>query len=279
LSSLTKVFIVILVVLVLVASGIFISYIARTENYKVLYESEQTRAQIAEAGQANYMLAADNYRTLSNTEAGLRASDDASHRAEMARLEADKKKLELAIAGTTTNLGELQLKLASLETTIKGAQQVNADQAAKLDAARAEKDKALGQLNEQSAKLNSLIAENTILEKSVDALKEMLQSAQSEIKDLQKQGEATGTTKRAATAPQPAVKLDGSVTAVDRGLAQINLGSTSGVKKGMTFFVYRNADFVARLQIEEVQAGQAAGIVSDAKRDIRQGDKVTTSLE
>lgn len=277
-STLTKLFIVILVVLVLIAVPVFISQSAVPTNYKALYEGEQTRARIAEAGQANQQLAAESYRNLYNGEASLRAADNATHQAEVADKTRQITQLSLAIGKYDDRMKELNTSIDSLKVTVADAQNLNKNLTTKLEEARAERDKIAGQLNSQVAALTSLQNERDMLQKNVDALKEMNVTVQTELKDLQKQIESGGAPKKAAT-PQPNVKLDGSVTAVDRGVAQINLGSTSGVKKGMMFFVYRNTDFVARLQIEEVDAGQAAGVVSDAKRDIRQGDKVTTSLE
>jgi len=278
LSTLTKIFVVILVVLVLFSSVLFISFTVTTGNYKAMYDGEKDRARIAEAGENNYKLAADNYRTLYNNQVSLRTAESAAHQAAMADKDKQVSETKLALGQSTDRLTALESSVNSLKQTLDAAQKQNANLAQTLDRERRDKDKLAAQISEQTARLDSTQNELSIRERENTALKEDYSQAVQDFKELQRQVESSGGLPKAA-APLPAVKIDGSVMAIDRGVAQINLGSTSGVKKGMKFFVYRNDNFVAYLQIEEVDAGRAAGVITDAKRDVRQGDKVTTSLE
>lgn len=277
-STLTRIFVVILVVLVLFSSVVFISYAVTSPNYRSAYEGQRTRAQIAEAGENNYKLAADNYRTLYNNQVSLRTAESAAHQAAMLDKDKQVSDTKLALGQNILRLNELNSSVNSLKQTLDEAQKQNGKLSQNLDRERQDKDKLAAQFSEQTTRLNSMMNDNDIQAREITALKEGKAQVEQDYKEMMRQVESSGGLPK-TTAPQAAVDINGSVTAVDRGVAQINLGSTSGVKKGMKFFVYRNDNFVAYLQIEEVDAGQAAGVITNAKRDVRQGDKVSTSLE
>jgi chromosome segregation ATPase len=263
---------------VLFSSVLFISLTVTTGNYKSLYEGEKTRSQVAEAGENNYKLAADSYRTLFNNQVSLRTAESAAHQAAMVDKDKQVSEAKLTVKQNSDLLNDLNIKVGSLNQNLIAAQKQNTIVSQTLDRERQDKDKLAAQFLEQTARLNSMMNDNDIQAREITALKEGKAQVEQDYKEMMRQAESSGGLPK-TTAPQAAVKIDGSVTAVNGGVAQINLGSTSGVKKGMKFFVYRNDNFVAYLQIEEVDAGRAAGVITDAKRDVRQGDKVSTSLE
>jgi chromosome segregation ATPase len=73
-------------------------------------------------------------------------------------------------------------------------------------------------------------------------------------------------------------KITGQVTAVRDDLASVNVGSSSGVKKGMRLIVYRGEAFVGYLDVEVVESRKAAGYLRTTKLIPQAGDKVTNRL-
>ena len=71
--------------------------------------------------------------------------------------------------------------------------------------------------------------------------------------------------------------MSGTVTGVRGELASINIGSAKGVTNGMELMIFRGGDFVAYLQVQDVQASSAAGIVVKKRLDPIVGDKVETA--
>jgi hypothetical protein len=90
---------------------------------------------------------------------------------------------------------------------------------------------------------------------------------------------STGSEKMPGAVAAAGPKVEGSITAVKGNLASLNIGEASGVKKGMRFIIYRGPDFVANLDIAHVDAASSAGVVVDAQREVKQGDKATTKIE
>ena len=86
--------------------------------------------------------------------------------------------------------------------------------------------------------------------------------------------------KPVAVASDDNVKVEGQVTGVNGDIASINVGSTKGIKKGMTLVVYRDrgnaVSFLAHLQITNADLSESAGIVVNRDPAVRivQGDQV-----
>ena len=70
--------------------------------------------------------------------------------------------------------------------------------------------------------------------------------------------------------------ITGTVIAVKGNLASVNVGSIKGIKSGMEMMIYRGGEFVAYLQIQDVDTNQSAGIVVKKRLDPMVGDKVET---
>jgi regulator of replication initiation timing len=91
---------------------------------------------------------------------------------------------------------------------------------------------------------------------------------------------------RAPAVAQPAppaakdIALNGKVTAVDmkNALAEISIGSATGVKQDMKFHVVRGEQFVCDILILDVDADKAVGILKRVQAEPRRGDVCTTNL-
>ena len=119
------------------------------------------------------------------------------------------------------------------------------------------------------------------LTRSVLVLREQAAQAAAEAKDLRARLKVVSP---AGTAPTPPVatagpKIEGSVTAVKVNIASLNVGLADGVKTNMEFIIYRGGDFVAHLKVADVYPSTCAGIITRAQRDVRKGDKASTSMD
>ena len=73
--------------------------------------------------------------------------------------------------------------------------------------------------------------------------------------------------------------ITGSVKAVQDGIASVNVGRANGIREGMLLTVYRGDKFVSHLRIDMLDANESAGIILDQKLPVQQNDKVTTNLK
>ena len=68
--------------------------------------------------------------------------------------------------------------------------------------------------------------------------------------------------------------LVGAITAVEDGIASIDIGYLDGVRKGMRLVLRRDGRFVAYLEVIEVNDRIAAGAIYHATREAKPGDQV-----
>jgi hypothetical protein len=165
------------------------------------------------------------------------------------------------------------------------------DTVARLESERTNREKELDELNLALKEKMALLAQ---LEQSNKQLTEANQDMSNRLNQyLQQYGRiatlpdtATATTGAAVPAVPPATKeiaLKGRVTGVNLqdGMAQISIGSASGVKPNMTFYVTRGATWICDVVISNVDPDKAVGNLSlfDRSRGVPQvGDVVSTNL-
>jgi DNA repair exonuclease SbcCD ATPase subunit len=285
LSILTKIGIVIIVVLVLLACPVFITQASVAANYRHLYEKQKDYGVAMEQTARQGRIAVDRL----NTEL---AQTRSAHGKE-------KETLESTISGLQNDLAKAETRHANLEGQLKIAiadlndlrisQQSDVkfreDLQGRLDKARANIDSLNSQVRQLSNKLKDAEGRYELARLVERTLRERLEQKDRRISDLEEQLEAAGqVVKVAPTAEEQPLtemtQITGEITAVtDTGLASINIGSAKGVKRGMKLIVYRQGDFVGYLQIGEVDVDQAAGVVTEKRLDVKQGDKVTNILK
>jgi len=129
-------------------------------------------------------------------------------------------------------------------------------------------------------------AESEVLKEEIYQLKEMVAFQEKENEKLRMQfqiGKAaqvpfsTPTPTAEAAAPATISPINGSVTEVRGRMASIDVGESSGVRKGMTMVVLRDSNYVCDLVITSVAPHEAAGEVNlelMGGRRIRPSDRV-----
>ena len=278
-STLTKICVVVLVLLVLFASGPFIQQAVTGPDWKQACQKQTRKAELAEASARSNMLKAQVYQRLfENAQIKAVASEQRSigtiegKDVEIARLTGQLAKRSGEVTELTTFNKNFRL---NLEEQIK----TNKNLLTLLEAKRGENIVLNNQLLSAQHTINKQQTDLEISDRSVRSLQEQLVQRNAEIDELRDQTPAGGA--KVATV-EPVVKgpkINGSITAVRGDLASLSVGSASGVKKGMEFTIYRGENLVAFLRIANVDVAESTGIITDRTRDPKVGDKASNNLE
>lgn len=281
-STLTKIFVVLLLLEVLFASVVMIQHVATSRDWREYAEDQSRKRVSAEAQTSNAILATNRLeRQLEVARSNAQALDrDLTLERDASR--ADKNSLSLALTKSQNLATELNASLAGVQNSMKTQVTVMRTQMmADLDKLRGQSIKDSDQIRGLQALLKDRDGTIENLTRSVRVLREQAAQAAAEVKELRARPTAVSP---AGTAPPPPVatagpKIEGSVTAVKVNIASLNVGLADGVKTNMEFIIYRGGDFVAHLKVADVYPSTCAGIITRAQRDVRKGDKAATSMD
>jgi myosin heavy subunit len=299
LSTLTKVLIVLLTVFSLFLSGIVVTYVANAENHRKT--ATETKRLLDAAKQTR-----DN---------AVRVSEEKKAEVEAVKTDlnakmADRDTQITRLAGELNNEkrlnSELQQRLMSMDDRVATAngtakQQASLHEAAQqkveaLEADRINREKELAETSQ------TLLEKMTIIAQLNDQVRQLTQENQDlgtrinqylvQYGKIAAQPPTTVVQGTAAARPVPPmaavvgstknIALNGQVTRVDarNRLVAISIGAAAGVRQNMTFHIIRGEQFVADIQIMEVQPDQSVGVLSVVKQGMQPqvGDKVATNL-
>jgi vacuolar-type H+-ATPase subunit I/STV1 len=278
LNILTKICVVILLVLVLFASFTFINMATVPQNWRHLYTLKDQEAMLNAQAAREQMLVANN---LSNELRALRAK-------------AEQTAVELAEAKKEKVPDPEQIRTTALQTAIDAANTRLAELQLNVEAMSKRNEKLTEQLDEARKAIASLqkvnrdaIAEITQTRGKLERSERVVQALQSQLRDRDERivelekiaATAPVVAGEAKAAPLSSAKIAGAITSVRGELGSINIGSAQGITRGAKLFIYRNANFVGYLRIDEVDEGEAAGTIVDKQLDPMIGDKVTSDLQ
>lgn len=280
-STLTKICVVLLVVVVLFACPIFIRQAVTGPNWMTAYMEQRDRAKIAEGESVNNGLLAQMWKTQYDQKCADASKTDQERTVEIERLKGEVdglKQEKLAGAGREKILADA---VRDLENDVKKYNSLNEAITKQLDIQRADNVKLDGQLREAKDSIKEYLADIENLTRANRVLKEQGAQKDNEIADLRTKLEAGGG---AAESVDPTVavgarKIEGEVTAVRANLASLNVGSADGVVKGAEFILFRGRNFVAHLRVAEVYASGCAGVIEDQVRPVKIGDKASNDLK
>lgn len=275
-SILTKISIVILLVLVLLACPVFITQATVHPNYKDAYLKQLERSGVAEMSEKSAKLALNNTITERDEAVQVLNNLKLQKQGEIGDLKAALATLNIRNAELTNDLTTLTTKVAGLDGGLKKLNDRTELLASQLDAARKEIDARTTENINLTDLLKQAEAEKSRQNEAARVHAEQIYALDEEINKLK----AAGVTGRPGeevipTADQP---IEGTVTTVRGDIASINIGSAHGVKRNMKLVIYRGAQLVGWLRIEDVDISQAAGIIINKVLDPMQNDKVTDSL-
>lgn len=276
-NILTKICVVVLLILVLVASVVFINMATVLPNYRELYEAKKTEAALAKQDARTQKLLTNRL----THEMELLADRNSGLSREVAKLKVDAEPdvESRRTAEIVQKLSDFEAKLEAQALTIKAMGDRNTLLEGQLKQERAQIAKLQEQYAAQTGKLTEVTGELQRSERVVRALEQQLRDREERIAELERQKTTPG-----AAAAEGAVtvaaqsRVNGTVSAVRGETASINVGAAQGVTRGQKYYIYRNATFVGYLRIDEVDEGEAAGTVVDKQLDPVIGDKVTNDL-
>jgi len=288
LTTLTKIFIVVLAFFAIVISVLIIQFTATNTNYKKL---------------------ADDWQSNFKQEQALRSASDSQQKINQSHFEKVIQSRDEEIAKMRKSTNDMAAELASVKTALLAEQQKNASLTGQnnqltnmIQAADAERKQLVSQLDGTRKDNAGLRTDNFKLSETNQKLDLQRQLYEQEIRLLKEQNFSLGEklekarTRGAmpasadATLANPNEKVSaavetesspilGEITDVRDSLASISIGSAQGVKDGMEFIIFRNSQYLGKLRINKVLPDQAAGELLQRQGNIRNGDKVTDKFQ
>ena len=289
-STLTKLFVLLLVVFSIAFTMMTISIVARTSEWRDLAEQYREHAKSADANLRN--LIAANAAELASVRDTIRAQID-----RVASLETEAQQLRGELASRTAELEQAAAGKSGQEAIARGllAQlQVGETERAEYRSQRDGLEEANVDLtqrnidlnervNEQTAQLAVLLAQKRQFEQQLNLLRrENEQLAQSARRVSAGMGleDASGAAMEGVEALTPVARsaIRGQVLEVSGDIAKLSVGSADGVQKGMIFVIHRDNAYVADLKISAVDPDESAGRIVQKESDPQVGDQATDAL-
>lgn len=288
LSTLTKVFTLLVSILAILLCGVVVTYIATSADYKKSYEKQVTLTQAAiivgethRSAKENLALEAKGQKDkLITANKSLQAINDEQAR----ELIVAKSKAEEAVRNVETAQKTMEALTASLRQLQKSQAELFTINITYLN----EKLEAQKKEEQTSLRLNSEIVKTQQLDTTRKRLTEQVAELESDIEKLNVKlasvnitsSEMINTKVVTMTEPVPAgVPIRGEIIDVADELAAISVGSSSGVREGMRFWIERGGKFYGNLTINRVEPGESVGQLINLQGVIVKGDVVTTGFE
>jgi hypothetical protein len=292
LSTLTKVFTVLLVVFSIALSVMTISVVAQTTNWRDAATKYQEHARVADTS-LRAMIAS------SSAELATARDEVRAHRDKIGELEGQVVARGNDLAGSRAELAKVQTELTNAQAMNRGL--LNQLQVA--EEARSEYRKQRDDLEKRGIDLerrnvdlndrvNELTANISVLLEEKRQYEQQLNILTAENERLSKATRGGGPTLAmespggaalpgvSALTPVAASAIRGRVVEVDADLVTISVGAADGVKSGMSFVISRGSDYVGTLQVVLVEPNRAAGRLTRTSAAPAAGDLVAdaTSL-
>jgi hypothetical protein len=285
----TKVFVVLTAVLSIALSTLFISAAAMWDNWKKLAQDYEQQRDAAITRQMN---------AVASAEAALAMRDDAVREAQRLLNESRAKAEELAneLARVRSELAEKKNEALAFEAGRTKLQEILDVATGELKALQKQNQDLLTQnidLQSRNARLNSRVLELTT---QVTILTDENRNMQEKLFACEQQQSGVAAAEggvRTVSTPQPELpagavaavptvkgQIRGEIIDVQGNYASINIGSSSGVVRGLTFMVHRGGNYLGELVIDSVRPNEAGGKLQTlASGEIRRGDPVIYGLE
>lgn len=274
-SILTKISVVLLLVLVLLACPVFITHATQLPAYKDAHARQRTEIEVIKQNNRHLQLGL----TQAQEQGGREADAVRRLKAEKRSIRSD---LQAQIDGHVAEKLGLNERLARIDanvTVLALSMEKEIARADRLAGELKESRKDTDGLKKDIIDLDATVADQLVaiarLEATARKLRMDIAEREREIAELHRQQEQRDKPGVAVAAEDgPGVKPDvpvirGTITAVDDDAASINIGSAKGIKKGMKLIVFRDGDgFVCYLQVELVDLNSAVGVVVSKRQGL-----------
>lgn len=286
-STLAKVFAVLVLVLSVGFAAVTAVMYATESHWKTEYaKSEKARRDIKKQLQAQIDKLSDEKERLLSTVQKLRELND-KFTDDNRRLTDELRALKESLKEKTDNYNNLQNNFSRLSKNLEDVMNELKQQKEIAKSLRENIEELRRQNKKLASERDSLAFRLQTTTATLDELKGRF-NAQSE--ELKRANELLEIAKGMGFKPQdarkkgkvvlPTTPIRGRVTAVDPkiGLVVINVGSQDKVEERFPFIVYRGAEFVAKIVVDQVFPEMSVARVEIAKASIQIGDNVTTRL-
>jgi hypothetical protein len=292
LSTLTKVLIVLLTISAIFLCGIVVTYVSNAQNYKQKHDSLRNQYQAAVRNKENADKQLNKAMAEANEKEQKLKQSESDLRIQIQQLEtqlADARNTAARAVAQENNWKELSEKFLTANETLQKTLQDRLDELTKVKAKNIQGDKELNQttdaLIEKMAIIDSLEKSlRQLMEEKTELLNRMGQQLQLSGQAVPAPVAVTSPSDKARVATGAVdIGLNGLVTMVDmdHSLAEISIGSASGVKENMRFHVTRADKFICSLLILDVEPEKAVGelrLLGSTKEKPQAGDNVSTNL-
>ncbi len=287
-STLTKLFVVLLVVMSLLSSAGFIVFVNRVENFKTSLAT--ANASVTQGRQDLATAKAQASDLLAQVATARRDADDAQK--EVARVTNDEAEkvasLQATIAGDQSNATIAQVSTANITAALTASEGQRKAQTDALISARSDLDKARQTASDDDIAISDLTNKNDVGSHKVTDLSEQLAQAKgdndrytAQLKELGQSPNVAAPDRVQISAPpiNGVVRQTGPINGIP--YATISVGSAEQVQKGMVFEVIdrTHGKFLGELTIDSVDLHEATGrLEGPAIHDVRVGTDVRTQL-
>lgn len=284
-SILTKILVVLLSIFSILLCGMIVTFVGNTTNYK---EQLDQQKQLNRVIQADLATKDELYNALVKKSEELQRKYDA----DLLAAEGERNKLATDLRAAQRLAQQYQAQsdswkgvLAGFEQSVRNLQASLSQTQQQLDAARAQGIKDQKELNQVTAdlyekivQLQSMEAERRrLLEQKTELERQIASGAGSQTAAVMPVTPLHRTAMPAA--PSPAgTNIKGLVTAVDRNMVTLSVGSADGVKENMVLHVTRGDRFLCDVVVTNVDINQSAGILELVQQTPQVGDTASTQL-
>ncbi len=286
-STLTKVFVVLLAVFSIAFTVMTVSVVAQVTNWRETALTYEEHARVADTNLRN-MIAAS-------------AADLAVARDQVQLHVARTGELEAKLAEKTNECGQLRADLAKAQAGNASSEAMNASLVAQLQATESARSEYRTQrddlekrnielerrnvdlsdrVNELTARVVVMMEEKRQFEQQINILKtqnERLSMAGSRSPVFESPSGAALPNVQ-ALAPPSGSPVRGSVLAVEDNLVTLSVGSADGVKQDMVFVLHRGGEYVGDVKVNVVNPNQCAGRLIRSTHEPMPGDLATDAV-
>jgi len=290
LSTLTKVFVILLVVFSIAFTAMTVSIVAQTTNWRTMAEKYEEHAKVADtnlrnliaANAAELATARDAHRSLLDQIADLERNLQ-SGRNETSKLTSDLAKVAAEkSSGDAMNRALLaQLQSAEAARNEYKKQRDELEQQS-IDLQRRNID-LNDRVNEQTAQIAVLMEQKRQYEQQLNILRSENEKLANESRratsGLALEDPATlGLTGVSALVPISPSAIKGHIIEVSGDLVTLSVGTADGVQKNMVFVVYRDDQYVCDVRITLADPDRSAGRIVQSAVAPKVGDQATDAI-
>ncbi|MBN1764758.1 MAG: hypothetical protein JW860_05830 [Sedimentisphaerales bacterium] len=286
-STLAKVFALLVSALAIFICGIVVTFVSNTQNWKIRYEQQKTIAEAAQAQAVAANIAMSEARARSdviiakireNIKEVHKVNNDLDRRLNLAEIE----------SATYADNSETAIQTVRvLRETIQNMYEAQMALQKELDQDRANMIAAQTQVIELTRNLNGLQVENDQLksirkrqleniyqlEEENASLRQKIDTVTLASRKLSPGGQVTLTEIKKTGVP-----IRGEITDIEGNQAAISVGSSSGVRQDTKFSIYRNDKFLGDLKVTYVEPTESVGLIDNLQGTVVPGDRVTTGF-